>query len=140
MCRHGRQGRSSAETAAGRYDVSRILIADDETAVRELIAVLLEDEGHTVQTAPDGLAALAMIANDLPDLLITDVMMPRLDGWTVLAFVRNYAPALPVIVMSAVDRRKVPRRDVSSLDHIVFLRKPFDVETLLTTVDRLTTS
>jgi len=120
--------------------VSRILIADDEPSVREVIAVLLEDEGHTVQTAPDGLAALEMIADDLPDLLITDAMMPRLDGWKLLAAVRARTPTLAVIMISAVDPKNSTQRVVFTADHTVFLRKPFAIETLLTTVARLTTS
>src|SRR3712207_6476333 len=92
-----------AQTTAGRSEVSRILIAEDEPGVREVITVLLEDAGHMVQTASDGLAALKMITDDLPDLFITDVMMPRLDGWLLLNFVRERAPALPVIIISAVD-------------------------------------
>jgi two-component system nitrogen regulation response regulator GlnG len=74
----------------------------------------------------------------VPDLLITDVMMPRLDGWTLLASVRERTPALPVIVISAVERREAAQREFFHTDHTVFLRKPFDIETLLTLVERLT--
>ena len=119
--------------------MSRILIADDEPGVLEVITVLLEDQGHMVQTAPDGLAALKMIADNPPDLFITDVLMPRLDGWLLLNFVRERAPLLPVIIISAADPMTT-RLDLFAADHTVFLRKPFDNETLLATVARLTTS
>ena len=128
-----------AQPAPERHGVSRILIVDDEPSVLEVLASLLSDEGHAVQCAPDGRVALEVLASNLPDLLITDVMMPRLDGWTLLTSVRERTPVLPVIVMSAVDRR-VARRNVFSADHTVFLRKPFDIETLLTTIERLITS
>ena len=138
MCGHGRQRQSSAEAAAGHDEVSRILIADDEASIREVMAVLLEDEGHMVQTAPDGLVALEMITADLPDLLITDVMMPDLDGWALLAAVRERTLALPVIVISAIERREAKQRELLIADQTVFLRKPFTLETLLTIVARLT--
>jgi CheY-like chemotaxis protein len=120
--------------------LSRILIVDDEPTVLEVLAALLGDEGHAVQQAPDGRVALEMIAAEAPDLLITDVMMPCLDGWAVLASVRERSPALPVIVISAVDRQQARHREFFRTDHTVFLRKPFDIETLLTLVERLTGS
>jgi DNA-binding response OmpR family regulator len=120
--------------------VSRILIVDDEPALVEIIASVLEDEGHTVQTASDGHAALEQIARAMPDLLITDVMMPRLDGWALFARAREQAPKLPVIVMSAVDKHTVRRWDGFTADSLVFLRKPFDIAALLDIVKRLTAS
>jgi CheY-like chemotaxis protein len=60
--------------------VSRILIGDDGLALLDTLATLLADEGYPVQTAPDGRVALEMIADEPPDVLITDVMMPGLDG------------------------------------------------------------
>jgi len=116
--------------------VSRILVVDDEPSVLDIIAALLADEGYTVQTANNGRAAVELIADEPPDLLITDVMMPHLDGLGLLALVRERTPSLPVIVMSAVDPT-ARRRTAFTADHTVFLRKPFDIETLLTTVTRL---
>ena len=116
--------------------MSRILIVDDEPSVLDVLAVLLTDEGHTVQTAENGRVALDLLADDLPDLLITDVIMPVFDGWALLTYIREHNPALPVIVISAV-APKARRRDLFSADHIVFLRKPFALETLLTSVERV---
>jgi DNA-binding response OmpR family regulator len=67
-------------------------------------------------------------------------MMPRLDGWGLLAQARERSPALPVIVISAVERREAAQREFLVTDHTVFLRKPFDVEALLALVERLTRS
>ena len=117
--------------------MSRILVVDDEPSLLDVLTSLLTDEGHTVQTAPNGRVALEKIADDLPDLLITDVMMPDLNGWMLLAAVRERTPALPVIVISAVDRPEVRQREFFITDHTVFLRKPFHVEALLTLVERL---
>jgi two-component system response regulator MprA len=120
--------------------VSRILIVDDEPALVDIIATVLEDEGHMVQTAPDGQAALEQIAHATPDLLITDVMMPRLNGWALAARARERGPKLPMIVMSAVGKHTVQRWDAFTADSTVFLRKPFDVAALLDVVERLIAS
>jgi len=117
--------------------VSRILIVDDEPAILESLATLLADEGYPVQTAPDGRVALELVASSPPDLLITDVLMPGLDGWALLAQVRERTPDLPVIVISAIERRDTPQREVLITDHTVFLRKPFALDTLLAIVHRL---
>jgi two-component system, sensor histidine kinase and response regulator len=120
--------------------VNRILIVDDEPAILDAMAILLADEGYSVQTAPDGRVALQMIAGELPDLLITDVLMPGLDGWALLAQVRAHSPDLPVIVISAVERRDAPQREILITDYTVFLRKPFGIAALLAIVHRLTKS
>jgi CheY-like chemotaxis protein len=118
--------------------VRQILVVDDEPNVREVVNDILGDAGYTVETASDGRAALELIARTPPDLVVTDVMMPRLDGWALLARVRERFPDLPVIVMSAVDPRDASRRPGVTADHTVFLCKPFDLETVLAIVARLT--
>lgn len=115
----------------------RILIVDDEPAVREAVAMVLTDEGYTVLMAPDGRTALEMIGA-APDLLITDLMMPELDGWGLLDHVRERHPALPVILMSAIDPTRRRGRSLPALDHTVFLSKPFDLEMLLAAARQLT--
>jgi CheY-like chemotaxis protein len=65
-------------------------------------------------------------------------MMPGLDDWALLAQARDRTPDLPAIVISAVDRKHTARCAVVTTDHTVFLRKPFDLETLLAIVNRLT--
>jgi DNA-binding response OmpR family regulator len=67
-------------------------------------------------------------------------MMPGLDGWALLAQVRVRTPDLPVIVISAVERRDTSEREVLITDHTVFLRKPFGIATLLAIIHPLTKS
>jgi two-component system, OmpR family, response regulator len=119
--------------------VRRILIVDDEPSVRDVMATVLLDAGYSVQTAADGHIALQIIDLAPPDLVITDVMMPHLDGWALLGKAHERNPSLPVILMSAGDwiRR---RRTAPIPDHAVFLAKPFAVEDLLELVGRLTGS
>ncbi len=106
-----------------------ILLADDEYAIVEALTALLLDEGYGVVTAGNGEEALARLREVTPDLVILDVMMPRLDGREVLRLMRA-TPAwakIPVIVMSAAARPLTP----AQLGDAVFLRKPFDVSVLL---------
>jgi CheY-like chemotaxis protein len=119
--------------------VRRILIVDDEPSVRDVMATVLIDAGYSVQTAADGQIALAIIGDTPPDLIITDVMMPHLDGWALLDHARERNPALPVILMSAGDWIRA-RRMMPMPDHAVFLAKPFAIEELLALVVRLTGS
>jgi CheY-like chemotaxis protein len=107
-----------------------ILVVDDDSAICEVLAVLLEDAGYGVRTAPDGLAALAAIAEDAPDLLITDLYMPRLDGTALIARVRRERPDLPILVLSAGIRAAPPAG-------VPFVAKPFRAEHVLATVARL---
>lgn len=85
--------------------MSQILIVDDEPSVLDVLATLLTYERHTVQTASNGRVALDLIADDLPDLLITGVLMPIFDGWALLTYIREHIPALPVIVSVRSHRR-----------------------------------
>ena len=117
----------------------RILIVDDEPSVRDVMATVLIDAGYSVQTAADGHIALQIIDLTPPDLIITDVMMPHLDGWSLLARARERNPTLPVILMSAGDWIRA-RRMMPMPDHAVFLAKPFAIEELLALVVRLTGS
>jgi len=119
--------------------VRRILIVDDEPSVRDVMSMVLIDAGYSVQTAADGHIALKIIDDAPPDLIITDVVMPNLDGWALLDHARERAPALPVILMSAGDWLR-GRRTTPDREHAVFLAKPFAVEELLALVGRLTSS
>jgi CheY-like chemotaxis protein len=119
--------------------VRRILIVDDEPSVRDVMATVLLDAGYSVQTAADGRIALQFIDLTPPDLIITDVMMPHLDGWALLDHAQQRNPSLPVILMSAGDWIR-GRRSLPIPDHAVFLAKPFAVEELLQLVARLTGS
>jgi two-component system response regulator MprA len=110
--------------------VHTILVVDDDPAIREALALLLEDEGYAVQTASDGLVALDAIAEDAPDLVITDLYMPKLDGTGLIARLRSEWADLTILVLSAGIRAAPPTG-------LPFVAKPFDAELLLATVARL---
>ena len=78
----------------------RVLLAEDEPAVRELLVGVLESKGYRVTAAADGEAALEAFSPDTVDLLVTDVMMPRMRGPELAARVREIRPDLPVVFLS----------------------------------------
>lgn len=78
-----------------------ILVVDDEQGMRELLTVLLEHQGYRVITASDGEQALELIAHQSPDLVISDVRMPKMDGIGLLTGIRKTDPHLPVIMVTA---------------------------------------
>ena len=78
----------------------RVLVVDDEAANRELISDILADEGYDVVTAQDGLDALNQLAVPLPDVIISDLRMPRMSGVEFLAVVRRKYQDVPLIAIS----------------------------------------
>ena len=104
-----------------------VLVVDDEPAIREVVACMLEDEGYAVRQATDGLEALQEIEADEIDLVLSDVMMPGLDGPALVQGLRRRRLAVPVVLMSAV-------RTGVELPGVEFLPKPFESEHLLSTV------
>jgi len=77
-----------------------ILFVDDDSAMREVMAFILGEEGFAVSTAADGMEALGQLRNSMPDLIISDLHMPRMSGIEFLSVVRRRFPAIPVIAIS----------------------------------------
>ncbi|MEX1178869.1 MAG: DNA-binding response regulator [Nitriliruptor sp.] len=116
---------------------STVLVVDDEPALRELVTANLEAAGYRARVASDGIEAIASIAEDRPDVVILDVMMPRLDGWGVLeALAEQPATAdLPIVMLTALSSEQdVIRAHLTGAVH--YLTKPFDVHTLVDAVAR----
>jgi len=111
---------------------TRIVTADDDPQLLRLIARNLEFEDYDVTTASDGIFALEQIERVAPDLVLLDVMMPRMDGFTVCQRVREFS-AVPIIIITArgQDQDKVKGLDLGADD---YLTKPFSVEELLARV------
>jgi len=113
----------------------RVLIAEDEATLAWVERFNLESEGYEVEVAPEGRAAIDALERFGPDVLILDVMLPHLDGWSVLESIE----AMPVerrprvIVVSAAAGAK-ERVAAGPESGIAFLSKPFDMEDLLTYV------
>ncbi|MBB6051485.1 response regulator transcription factor [Armatimonas rosea] len=118
--------------------MARILAVDDEPNIVRLIQVNLERMGYTVETANNGVQALEKIRANRPDLVVSDVMMPEMDGFELLSSIRR-DPALetlPVIMLTA----KTQDKDVLSgysRGADMYLTKPFNPMELISFVKRI---
>ncbi len=108
----------------------RILVVDDDRAVRESLRRSLEFNGYQVELAGDGAQALEAIIANRPDAMVLDVMMPRLDGLEVARRLRSTGDDLPILVLTARDTvsDRVSGLDAGADD---YLPKPFALEELL---------
>ena len=115
-----------------------ILAADDDGDIRELVRIVLERGGYTVETAGDGEEALSAARELRPDLLILDGWMPRLPGWEVARRLRadDATARIPVLLLTATveEEREIRRLGVAPGG---FMKKPFDSVGLLAEVARL---
>jgi DNA-binding response OmpR family regulator len=115
---------------------ARILIAEDEFAMRNVLSDLLISQGHRVILASNGEEALAKAASDKPDLILLDIMMPKLDGFSACARLRKTGTRTPILMLTA--RGQIGDR-VSGLDAGAddYLAKPFSRAELLARVRAL---
>ena len=113
--------------------MSRILIIEDERPMRAALADALEGEGYRVLTAADGEEGLARALSETPDLILLDLMMPRLDGYALCAELRQRANTVPILILTAKGRLedRVKGLDLGADDYLV---KPFSTEELLARV------
>jgi two-component system, cell cycle response regulator CpdR len=107
--------------------MARILIAEDEQPVRDLLARALTMEGHEVESAPDGAAALDQIAQAGPfDLLLTDIRMPVMDGIALALSAARDDPDLAIVLMTGYAGERERAQGLDTLVHDVIL-KPFSL-------------
>jgi len=85
--------------------MAKILVVDDQPDLAAPTVKFLESEGHTVTTLPNGKEALASVLNDIPDLIILDLLMPEMDGPSFLEVIRSYLrlQTLPVVVLTGLE-------------------------------------
>lgn len=113
--------------AAGLGPPARVLLVDDEQRNRMLLEIMLEPEGYALSTARSGDEALAMIARDLPDLVVLDVMMPGMNGYVVAARIKENprTHSVRVLMLSSLDDRN-SRTHGMGAGADDFLTKPVD--------------
>ncbi|MFN0066650.1 MAG: response regulator transcription factor [Limisphaerales bacterium] len=114
----------------------RLLIIEDEPAMRRALEDLLTSEGHRVLLAADGAAGLEAVRAERPDLVLLDVMLPKLDGFALVAELRRLGLAVPVLLLTAKGgvEDRVTGLDAGADD---YLAKPFSAEELLARVRAL---
>src|SRR4051794_29179256 len=114
----------------------RVLVVDDDRAIRESLARALELDGYEAELASDGAAALAAIHSSRPDMAIVDVMMPNIDGLTVCRVLRAERDRLPILMLTARTETsdRVAGLDAGADD---YLAKPFELAELMARVRAL---
>jgi two-component system cell cycle sensor histidine kinase/response regulator CckA len=118
-----------AAKPADLWGTGTILLVEDEDMVRAVAERALTRQGYSVLTAENGEVALEIMAkNGRPDLLITDVVMPTMDGPTMVRHAREKYPDLPIVFMSGYAEEQL--RKSIDLDNVEFLPKPFSVQQL----------
>ncbi|MBD1379888.1 response regulator transcription factor [Metabacillus arenae] len=109
---------------------NKVLIIEDETKIARIIKLELEHEGYKVETAETGITGLEKFSNEQWDLVLLDIMIPKLNGMEVLRRIRASGDMTPIILLTARD--SIPDK-VSGLDHGAndYITKPFQIEELL---------
>jgi CheY-like chemotaxis protein len=117
---------TTAATAAVIPGIARtVLVIDDEDLVRDVVARMIEDLGYAALTAADGVAGLAVVAQQRVDAVLVDLTMPRMNGVDVVAALRASHPQLPIVLCTGYDRDgKGPVKADA------YLPKPFRMEAL----------
>jgi DNA-binding response OmpR family regulator len=114
---------------------TKILVIDDDSAVTDLLSVLLRSQGFDVSATNSSSDGLGYVRDDMPDLIILDLMMPEIDGWEVCRSVRTFSQ-VPIIVLSALND---PSMVASVLDAGAddYLTKPTPSRVLVAHINRL---
>jgi DNA-binding response OmpR family regulator len=132
--------RKAAASVAARAAVEgarRILLVDDDPEIVESMKAVLESRGHTILVARDGNQGLAMAEKDAPDLVVLDMMMPKRSGFLVLEKLRRSNPTPVRVIMITANEGSRHKAYAEMLGVDDYIRKPFAMDRLLESVDRL---
>ena len=110
------------------------MVVDDDQDIRELLVSVLSDDGYVAESARNGREALEKLEDWRADVVILDLMMPVMDGWTFAERLREQRRKIPIIVISAANDVKRHADRVGAVDVIP---KPFDIDSLLPRIERV---
>lgn len=116
-------------------EIEKVLVVDDEEAIREVVSTMLESKGYQCAVAHNGRMAQEQIKKETPDLILSDMIMPEMDGIKLLEWVRQYDPDVPVIMVTAI-------HDISTALEAIrrgaydYILKPFEKDQLYLGVSR----
>jgi putative nucleotidyltransferase with HDIG domain len=115
--------------------MENILVVDDEEAIREVVSTMLESKGYHCTTVPNGRAAQDQVKRFTPDLVLSDMIMPEMDGIKLLEWMRQYDPEVPVIMVTAIHDIATALESIrrGAYDYIL---KPFEKDQLFMGVGR----
>jgi two-component system, cell cycle response regulator CpdR len=114
--------------------MARILIAEDDDSVREFVVRALTLSGHDTTTVPDGLRALEALSGEVFDLLLTDIVMPGLDGIALALKAGSAYPHMRIVMMSGYSAERQRAHNLDALVHRV-IAKPFSLRQLSEVID-----
>ena len=119
-------------------DQRKILVIDDEEDIQKLLKMRLEQENFNVITASDGDVGVKTAEQEAPDLIILDIMMPKMDGYTCLKEIRSLPKTknIPVLMLSGKEEEKV--RDLFAFQKISgYIEKPFELDDIVAKVKEI---
>jgi two-component system, chemotaxis family, chemotaxis protein CheY len=112
----------------------RLLVIDDDQTIREMLEMMLDSEGYDVVTAPHGAAAMALLDQFRPDVILLDMKMPVMDGWTFLKQYRQRPGAkVPIVVLTAAQDDS---RRAAEVGADAYLAKPFVIDDLVRVLEQ----
>jgi len=116
----------------------KVLIVDDDPGIRMLLSKFLQKEGYEVMLAEDGLEGVELAKKHQPDLILLDVVMPRMDGLTAARLIKFYKPLseVPIVFLTAKDAEK----EIELAQEVraeVYITKPFDVRQVIQVVNEI---
>ena len=116
-------------------EMENILVVDDEEAIREVVSTMLESKGYHCTSVPNGRAAQEQVKRFTPDLVLSDMIMPEMDGIKLLEWMRQYDPEVPVIMVTAIHDISTALESIrrGAYDYIL---KPFEKDQLFLGVGR----
>ena len=116
----------------------KILIIEDSKATSTVLKEVLESEGRTVFLADDGIAGIALARREKPDLILLDLLLPKLNGYEVCNAIKrdNATRHIPVLIISTMDSPESVEK-IKFCGAANFIKKPYDLDTLLREIKRL---
>jgi len=114
--------------------MAKILVVEDEAAVSAFVVRALTHKGHDVKAVSDGLAALAVLAEEKFDLLLTDIVMPKLDGIALALKASKEYPAMKILLMTGYSAERQRAHNLAALVHRV-IAKPFTLDEISAAVE-----
>jgi CheY-like chemotaxis protein len=114
--------------------MAKVLVAEDEASVSAFVTRALEQSGHEVKAVPDGLAAVGALAAGSFDLLLTDIVMPGMDGIALALTASRDYPAMKILLMTGYSAERQRAHNLAALVHRV-IAKPFTLAEICAAVD-----
>ena len=109
----------------------KILIAEDDVLMTKILELVLKKEGYQVTSCKDGLSAIQKIPVLIPDLIITDIILPFHSGLEIIEHSKNHFPHIPIMVVSSLRKEEKTIVDAFNLGADEFVSKPFNPKELL---------